>query len=156
MGHFELYKVGCVFSMMRNPEEMTIERTHSTLLSKTYIILSGFEFKVWFFISSFVLILKTLSTRLFFSIKTGWTSFDRTPIPAKIKFCLLDRHGWQWGYVDDAAHWYKLKGLPHRIPAVKLEIPGKSIFEIWNQNFCYIQVIVFDLGSLRSKTITKA
>ena len=32
-----------------------------------------------------------------------------------------------------------------RIPTVKLKIPGKSIFEIRNQNFCYIQVIVFDL-----------
>ena len=35
-----------------------------------------------------------------------------------------------------------------RIPTVKLKIPGKSIFEIRNQNFCYIQVIVFDLSYL--------
>ena len=35
-----------------------------------------------------------------------------------------------------------------RIPVVKLKIPGKSIFEIGNQNFCYIQVIVFDLSHL--------
>ena len=32
-----------------------------------------------------------------------------------------------------------------RIPTVKLKIPGKSIFELRNQKFCYIQVIVFDL-----------
>ena len=32
-----------------------------------------------------------------------------------------------------------------RIPAVKLKIPGKIIFEIRIQNFCYIQVIFFDL-----------
>ena len=36
----------------------------------------------------------------------------------------------------------------NRIPTVKLKIPGKSIFEIRNQNFCYIQVIVFDLSYL--------
>jgi len=33
----------------------------------------------------------------------------------------------------------------------KLKIPGKSIFDrvkIRNQNFCYIQVIDFDLGYL--------
>ena len=30
------------------------------------------------------------------------------------------------------------------IPTVKFEIPGKSIFEMRNQNFYYIQVIVFD------------
>ena len=35
-----------------------------------------------------------------------------------------------------------------RIPAVKLEIPWKSIFEIRNQNFCYIPLIVFDLSYL--------
>ena len=35
-----------------------------------------------------------------------------------------------------------------RIPTVKLEIPGKGIFEIRNQNLCYIQVIVFDLSYL--------
>ena len=35
-----------------------------------------------------------------------------------------------------------------RIPTVKLKIPGKSIFQIWNQNFCYIQAIVFDLSYL--------
>ena len=34
---------------------------------------------------------------------------------------------------------------PSRIPTVKLKIPRKSIFEIWNQNFFYIQVILFDL-----------
>ena len=28
-----------------------------------------------------------------------------------------------------------------RIPTAKLKIQGKSIFEIRNQNFCYIQVI---------------
>ena len=38
--------------------------------------------------------------------------------------------------------------LQNRIPTVKLKIPGKSIFEIRNQNFCYIQVIVFDLSYL--------
>jgi len=31
---------------------------------------------------------------------------------------------------------------------VKLKIPGKSIFQIRNQNFGYIQVIVFDLSYL--------
>ena len=31
---------------------------------------------------------------------------------------------------------------------MKLKIPAKSIFEIRNQNFCYIQVIVFDLSYL--------
>ena len=35
-----------------------------------------------------------------------------------------------------------------RIPTVKLKIPGKRIFEIRNQNFCCIQVIVFDLSYL--------
>ena len=35
-----------------------------------------------------------------------------------------------------------------RIPTVKLKIPGKSIFGLRNQNFCYIQVIVFDLSYL--------
>ena len=35
-----------------------------------------------------------------------------------------------------------------RIPTVKLKIPVKSIFEIRNQNICYIQVIVFDLSYL--------
>ena len=35
-----------------------------------------------------------------------------------------------------------------RIPTVKLKIPGKSIFEIRIPNFCYIQVIVFDLSYL--------
>ena len=35
-----------------------------------------------------------------------------------------------------------------RIPTVKLKIPGKSIFEIRNQNFCYIRVIVFDFSYL--------
>ena len=42
-----------------------------------------------------------------------------------------------------------IPGFVHiRIPTVKLKIPGKSIFEIRNQNFCYIQVIVFDLSYL--------
>ena len=36
----------------------------------------------------------------------------------------------------------------NRIPTVKLKIPGKSIFEIRNQKFCYIQVLVFDLSYL--------
>ena len=80
-------------------------------LRETYIILSGFEFKGWFFISNFVLIFKTLSTRLFFSIKTGWTSFDRTPIPAKLKFCLSNRQNWHLCY-DDDARWYKFERLP--------------------------------------------
>ena len=31
---------------------------------------------------------------------------------------------------------------------MKLKIPGKSNFEIRNQNFCYNQVIVFDLSYL--------
>ena len=35
-----------------------------------------------------------------------------------------------------------------RIPTLKLEILGKSIFEIRNQNLCYIQVLVFDLSYL--------
>ena len=42
----------------------------------------------------------------------------------------------------------KFIGVSHRIPTVKLEIPGKNIFEIRNQNFCYIQVIVFGLSYL--------
>ena len=41
-----------------------------------------------------------------------------------------------------------LNEVDTRIPTVKLKIPGKSIFEIRNQNFCYIQVIVFDLSYL--------
>ena len=32
-----------------------------------------------------------------------------------------------------------------RIPTLKLKIPGNSIFEIRIPNFCYIQVIVFDI-----------
>ena len=36
--------------------------------------------------------------------------------------------------------WYDF-----RIPTVKLKIPGKNIFQIRIPNFCYIQVIVFDL-----------
>ena len=40
-----------------------------------------------------------------------------------------------------------------RIPTVKLKIPGKSIFKIRNQNFCYIQVIVFDLSYLPAVAI---
>ena len=39
----------------------------------------------------------------------------------------------------------KFKKMSARIPTVKLKIPGKSIFEIRIPNFCYIQVIVFDL-----------
>ena len=35
-----------------------------------------------------------------------------------------------------------------RIPTVKLKIPGKKIFEIRIPNFCYIEVIVFDLSYL--------
>ena len=35
-----------------------------------------------------------------------------------------------------------------RIPAVKLKILGKNIFKIRIPNFCYIQVIVFDLSYL--------
>jgi len=31
---------------------------------------------------------------------------------------------------------------------LEVENPGKRIFEKRNQNFCYIQVIVFDLGYL--------
>ena len=33
-----------------------------------------------------------------------------------------------------------------RIPTAKLKIPGKSIFKTRNQNFYYIQVIVFDFS----------
>ena len=33
-------------------------------------------------------------------------------------------------------------------PDGEVEKPGKSIFEIRNQNFCYIQVIIFDLSNL--------
>ena len=33
-------------------------------------------------------------------------------------------------------------------PDGEVENSGKSIFEIRNQNFCYIQVIVFDLNYL--------
>ena len=33
---------------------------------------------------------------------------------------------------------------------MELKIPGKSIFEIRNQKFCYIQVIDFDLSYLSS------
>ena len=40
------------------------------------------------------------------------------------------------------------RGEESRIPTVKLKIPGKGIFEIRNQNFCYIQVIIFDLSYL--------
>ena len=40
---------------------------------------------------------------------------------------------------------YNLPRTSSRIPTVELKIPGKSIFEIQNQNFGYIQVIVFDL-----------
>ena len=35
-----------------------------------------------------------------------------------------------------------------RVSTVKSEIFGKSIFKIRNQNFCYIQVIVFELSYL--------
>ena len=42
----------------------------------------------------------------------------------------------------------KFKIISPRIPMVKLKIPGKCIFKIQNQNFCYIQVIVFDLSYL--------
>ena len=38
--------------------------------------------------------------------------------------------------------------LAARIPPVKLKIPGKVTFEIRIPNFCYIQVIVFDLSYL--------
>ena len=31
---------------------------------------------------------------------------------------------------------------------MKLKIPGKAFFEIRIQNFCYIQVIIFDLSYL--------
>ena len=125
MSDFKLYKVGCVFPMIvvsilpraklgRNDHrEDALHFVERNCFSETYIILSGFEFKVLFFISNFDLILKTLSTRLFFSIKTGWTSFDRTPMPAKIKFCLSDRQSWHLGYVDDFARWYKFQRLPH-------------------------------------------
>ena len=37
------------------------------------------------------------------------------------------------------------RAMPVGLPTMKLKIPEKSIFEIRNQNFCYIQVIVFDL-----------
>ena len=33
-------------------------------------------------------------------------------------------------------------------PDGEVENPGKSIFEIRNQNFCYIQVLVFDVDYL--------
>ena len=39
--------------------------------------------------------------------------------------------------------------LHGRIPTVKLKIPGKSIFEIRNQNFCYIQVLALTLRQLK-------
>ena len=42
-----------------------------------------------------------------------------------------------------------------RIPTVKLKDHGKSIFEIRNQNFCYIQVIVFDLSYLPMAAVTE-
>ena len=35
-----------------------------------------------------------------------------------------------------------------RIPTVKLKIPRKNIFGLRNQNFCYSQVIDFDLSYL--------
>ena len=38
--------------------------------------------------------------------------------------------------------------IQNRIPTVKLKIPGNSIFEIRNQNFCLIQVMFFELSYL--------
>ena len=40
------------------------------------------------------------------------------------------------------------RAMPVGLPTMKLKIPEKSIFEIRNQNFCYIQVIVFGLSYL--------
>ena len=37
---------------------------------------------------------------------------------------------------------------PTHIPSGEIENSGKSIFEIRIPNFCYIQVIVFDLSYL--------
>ena len=50
------------------------------------------------------------------------------------------------GLVQDQAEMPTDQAI--RIPTVKLKIPWKSIFEIRTQNFCYIQVIVFDLSYL--------
>ena len=44
--------------------------------------------------------------------------------------------------------WLFTWSTPTRIPTVKLKIPEKCIFEIRILNFCYIQIIVFDLGYL--------
>ena len=49
------------------------------------------------------------------------------------------------------SHWRKQSMVSHFVkqdPDGEIENYGKSIFEILNQNFCYIQVIVFDLSYL--------
>ena len=62
------------------------------------------------------------------------------------EFLLLKEFLLQIGSYLMSARWrYRASG---RIPTVKLKIPGKSIFEIRIPNFCYIQVIVFDLSYL--------
>ena len=45
-------------------------------------------------------------------------------------------------------HTIQISFARDRIPTAKLKISGKNIFEIRIRNFCYIQVIVFDLSYL--------
>ena len=48
---------------------------------------------------------------------------------------------------------FPMVAMSLRIPTVKLKIPKKSIFEIRNQDFCYIQVKVFDLSYLPVRAV---
>ena len=67
-------------------------------------------------------------------VSTQWPNHD------SYKLCCYVISVYFW-----PSSWLKVQA---RIPTVKLKIPGKGIFEIRNENFCYIQVIVFDLRYL--------
>ena len=72
---------------------------------------------------------------------------EMIPISRIVFVAILAFHFWLSQTIDLKISIYFQK-IHHRIPTVKLKIPVKSIFEIRNQNFCYTQVIVFDLGYL--------
>ena len=83
----------------------------------------------------------------FITPETFWNieKIERYRMTSNIRECLItwtfwSKHSWSKLWLN-SVHG-------RRIPTVKLKIPGKSIFEIRNQNFCYIQDIVFDLSYL--------
>ena len=85
----------------------------------------------------------------------NWRKFVRLPNPylwLRINVCVVSLAS--FNFTKKCFGVVSLTLLPlkatdeNRILTVKLKIPRKSIFEIRNQNFYYIQVIVFDFSYL--------